>query len=173
MPETGRKLISPCPAHEENLVLFHYGELAGLEAESLHSHVGGCSACAGYLKDLESLLPLTVAADEPPPAFWPAYDRELRNKIDHWIESKSWTQKLWEFFQPRWTPAFASAAVVALALTITLGRGLWNPQNESTDENAAILEMLPVADNLEFFNNMELLDNLDILESMGSPGNAS
>lgn len=172
MPETNRKLMPPCPAHEENLVLLHYGDLAGAEAEPLRSHVRDCSACAGYLSDLGAVLPLTVAVDEPAPAFWLAYDRELRNKIDHYVESKTWSQRLARLFQPRWMPAFATAAVVALTLTLTLGREFWNPQNE-LDENAAILELLPLADNLEFFNHMELLDNLDVLESMGSPRNAS
>ena len=172
MPENHRKLMPPCPAHEENLVLLHYGDLAATEAEPLRSHVRACSACAAYLSDLGALLPLTVAADEPAPAFWSAYDRELRSKIDHYVESKTWVQRLAETFQPRWMPAFATAAVVALTLTLTLGRGTWSPQNVP-DENAAILELLPLADNLEFFNNMELLDHLDVLESMGSQRNAS
>jgi hypothetical protein len=163
--------MSPCPEQEENLVLLHYGDLGASETHDVRAHLENCAACADYVKELRTLLPLTVAAAEPTPVFWSEYDRELRRKIDAVAESKSWTQKVADFFQPRWVPVFATAAVIALALTFTLQRGIWT-SNEPVGEDAAIIEQLPVAENLEFFNAMELLDNLDVLESMG-PGNAA
>jgi hypothetical protein len=172
MTESARQLVAPCAEREENLVLLHYGDLGGVERDDLHGHLKSCAACAGYLKDLGTLLPLTIAANEPAPSFWNDYDRELRKKIDATVEGKTWMEKLAEFFQPRWVPAFATAAVVVLALTFTLGRGIWNP-GEPVQEDAALVEMLPVAENLEFFSTMDVLDNLDLLESMGSQGNAA
>jgi hypothetical protein len=163
--------MSPCPGQEENLVLLHYGDLAAPETNDLRAHLDGCAGCAGYVKDLRILLPLTVAAEEPTPAFWSEYDHELRRKIDAAAERKSWTHKVADFFQPRWVPVFATAVMIALALTFTLQRGIWN-SDEPAGEDAAIIEQLPVAENLDFFNAMELLDNLDVLESMG-PGNAA
>jgi hypothetical protein len=35
------------------------------------------------------------------------------------------------------------------------------------------MEILPVAENLEFFKTMEVLDAMDFLENMGSPANGS
>lgn len=172
MPEATRALISPCPEHEENLVLLHYGDLGGADGETLRAHVQACAPCAGYLKDLGTLMPLTIAAAEPAAGFWSDYDRELRRKIDAVAESKSWTRKLAEFFQPRWLPAFATAAVLALALTFTMGRGTWKADGP-VEEDAAILELMPVAENLEFLKAMDVLDNLDVLESMGAQGNAA
>jgi hypothetical protein len=172
MTETARQLTAPCAEREENLVLFHYGDLDGTERDDLHAHVGRCAACASYLKDLGTLLPLTVAASEPAASFWSDYNRELRKKIDATLEHKTWTQKLGEFFQPRWVPAFATAAIVALVLTFTFGRGIWSP-GEPVQEDAALVEVLPVAENWEFFNTMDVLDNLDLLESMGNQGNAA
>jgi len=43
----------------------------------------------------------------------------------------------------------------------------------SAQEDAAMLEILPVAENLEFFNAMDVLDDLDLLESMGNQSNAA
>lgn len=166
------KLISPCAEREENLVLLHYGDLGAAETDELRAHAQSCAACGAYLKDLGTLMPLTVTASEPAPTFWNDYDRELRKKIDEVTERKSWAQTLAAFFQPRWVPAFATAAVVALALTFTVGRGIWTP-SEPSREDAAAIELLPVAENLEFFSTMDVLDNLDLLELMGSQGNAA
>ena len=169
---TAQTLALPCKEQEENLVLLHYGELLGGERDDLRAHLQSCVPCAAYLKNLAALLPLTVEADQPPQIFWTDYNRELRHKLDGLAEKKNWRQKLADFFQPRWLPAFATAAVVALALTFTLGKGMWS-KNDPTQEDAAIMELLPVAENLEFFKSMEVLDDLDLLESMGSQGNAA
>ena len=64
------------------------------------------------------------------------------------------------------------AHVVAIALAFTLGPGVWTSR-EQVQEDTAILELMPVAENVEFFNAMEMLDNLDVLESMGGQGNAA
>ena len=69
-------------------------------------------------------------------------------------------------------PAFATAAIIALALTFTLSKGLW-PKNDPAKEDVAVMELLPVAENLDFFKSMDVLDDLDLLESMGSQGNAA
>jgi putative zinc finger protein len=169
---TAQTLAFPCKEQEENLVLFHYGELLGAERDDLRGHLQSCPLCTAYLKDLAALLPLTIAAEQPPEIFWIDYNRELRHKLDGLAEKKNWRHQLADFFQPRWLPAFAAAAVVALALMLTLGKGIW-PKNDPSQEDAAILELLPVAENLEFFKSMEVLDDLDLLESMGSQGNAA
>ena len=172
MTETTPQLLAPCAEREENLVLLHYGDLGGAERADLHAHVQGCAPCAAYLKDLGALMPLTIAAGEPPPSFWTDYNRELRHKIDAVVERKTWSQKFAAFFQPRWIPALATAAMVALALTFTVGRGIWT-SSDPAREDAALIEVLPVAENLEFFNAMEVLDNLDVLESMAGQGDAA
>jgi hypothetical protein len=170
MTEQTTMLVSPCGDLEENLVLFHYGDLDDPERGALEGHLQSCAACANYLQDLGTLLPLTLKTDQPLETFWTDYNRELRQKLDR-AEAKSWAQTFGEFFQPRWMPALATAGVVALALTFTVGRGIWLT-NDSQDD-AAILEMLPVAENLEFFKAMDVLDNLDLLESMGNQSNAA
>jgi hypothetical protein len=172
MTANSKSLVSPCAEHEENLVMFHYGDLDSGASATLQAHLGACAPCASYLKGLETLLPLTLETDRPPEVFWTDYNRELRRKLDQASEKKSWMRSLGDFFQPRWIPALGTAAAVALALAVTLSRDIWRAQPPSQQE-AAIMEMLPVAEHLEFFKTMDVLDSLDLLESMGAQSNAA
>jgi hypothetical protein len=159
---------TPCQPLEENLVLFHYGDLSGAERDRLAAHVASCAGCAGYLNELATLLPLTVKTDAPPEQFWLDYKRELRHKIDAATELKSLWQRFAVFLQPRYLPAFATAALVVLALTFTLGKSHWSAKNNIADDELAAL---PVAENLEFFSAMDVLDDLDLLDVLGNPAN--
>jgi len=172
MTEQINTLTKACAEMEENLVLFHYGDILGTERNTVQVHLENCAGCAGYLKHLSTLLPLTRQVDELPPEFWTHYNRELREKLDSVAEKKSWRQSFVDFFQPRWVPVLAMAAVFTLALTFTFGKGMWS-NNDPAKEDVAIMELMPVAENLDFFASMDVLDDLDLLESMGSQGNAA
>ena len=160
-----------CAAYEADLVLLHYGDLRGAEEQKLESHLAGCAGCAGYLKELCTLLPLTVKSDEPPQEFWQSYNRELRGKLDE-VAAKSASWRNWvAIFRPGYMGAFATAAVLVLALTFTLGRGVWNGSSDPQDD--ALAEALPIAENLDFFQALDILDNLELLEFMNQqPNNA-
>lgn len=162
-------LTTACEIYEEDLVLLHYGDLAGIERDRLSTHIAGCAGCTGYLKELATLLPLTAKTDEPAQTFWMDYNRELRHKIDAAIEQKSWWQNLAALFRPRYLPVFATAGVVVLALTFTVGKGIWTGKNQIHEDEIA--EALPVAENLDFFSAMDLLDDLELLEFIGNQGN--
>jgi anti-sigma factor RsiW len=164
--------IAACANLEQDLVLYYYGELAEPDRSKVNTHIEACTACALYLKQLENLLPLTRKPDEPPQAFWDAYSRELRHKIAEVKEKPSWWRSLAALFQPWTMPALATMAVVILAVTLTLGKGLWRSSNTQPDDEA-LMELLPVAENLEFFKTMEVLDALDVLEEMGSSSTGS
>lgn len=172
MAESNKTPSVPCAALEENLVLHHYGELDGAERAALEAHLQSCAGCAGYLEDLRAWLPLTVETDQPPPLFWADFTRDLRHKLDDAAGKNSWRRTLAAFFQPRLVPVLAGAAAVALALTFTLGKAIWSTSDLAQDD-AVMMEVLPVAENLEFFKAMDVLDNLDLLESMGSQGDAA
>ena len=162
-------LTSACHEHEADLILFHYGDLMGAERERLARHIGQCAACAGYLSELALLMPFTVKTDDPPLVFWTDYSRELRRKIDDAVEKKTWWRRLGFFFSPRYLAALGSAAVIVLALSFTLGKNIWSTANQLPDDEIA--ELLPVAENLEFFRAMDILDDLDLLEFIGEKGN--
>ena len=169
MAQSIESAATACADLEADLVLFHYGDLDAGARERLQSHIANCAGCSDYLKELTVLMPLTVKTDMPPQEFWMDYSRELRHKIDAVVDSKTWWQSIAAIFQPRYLSALAAAAVVVLALTFTLGGGLWNGKNDLPDDELS--EALPVAENLEFFRAMDVLDNLDLLEAMDNSAN--
>jgi len=172
MAQDDKMAAVACTQWEEDLVLHYYGELAGNERAAVDDHVRGCEPCRFYLKELESILPLTVKPDEPPQTFWDDYSREMRRKLTQVSDKKSWWQNLASFFQPWAIPVSATAAVAILALTLTLGKGFWSSKEVPQDDEV-FMEILPAAENLEFFKTMEVLDAMDFLEDMGSPGKSS
>ena len=169
MTERNNPAASACADLEADLVLLHYGDLDGAERARLQAHAANCAGCSGYLNELTTLLPLTDKTDTPPQEFWMNYNRELRHKIDAAVENKSWWQNFTAIFKPGYLSALATAGVVVLALTFTLGGGLWSGKNGTPDDE--LTEALPVAENLEFFRAMDVLDELDLLEVMDSQGN--
>jgi hypothetical protein len=138
----------------------------------VEGHLPACESCRLYLKELESILPLAVKPDAPPQAFWDDYSREMRHKLAEAGERRSWWRSLALFLQPWAIPASATAIVAALALTFTFGKGLWSSK-EVSQEDQAVVEILPMAENLEFFKTMEVLDAMDFLENMAGPGRGS
>ncbi len=160
-----------CAQFEQDLVLLHYGELGGAEQKQVETHVEGCTACAEHLQELANLLPKTVLTDEPPREFWQDYNRELRHKIADLVEGESWWRRV---FSKSWAiPALATSAVVALALTFTFGNGFWQKRDTPPPVDEVILEVLPMAENLDFFRNLEVLDALELLELMGEQSNSA
>jgi hypothetical protein len=171
MAQYDKSAAIACTNWEEDLVLHYYGELGGNERTALEEHMRGCEPCRFYLKELESILPLTVKPDEPPQAFWDDYSREMRRKLTEVKERKSWWQSLASFLQP-WAIPVSAAIVALLALTLTLGKGFWSSKEVPQDDEA-FMEILPAAENLEFFKTMEVLDAMDFLENMGNTSNRS
>jgi hypothetical protein len=96
----------------------------------------------------------------------------MHRKLTQVSDKKSWWQNLASFFQPWAIPVSATAAVAILALTLTLGKGFWSSKEVPQDDEV-FMEILPAAENLEFFKTMEVLDAMDFLEDMGSPGKGS
>jgi predicted anti-sigma-YlaC factor YlaD len=172
MAQHDKSAAVACTNWEEDLVLYYYGELDGSERATIEGHVQRCEACRSYLKEMESILPLTVEPDEPPQAFWDNYSREMRGKLTEVTARKSWWQSLASFLQPWAIPVSATAIVAILALTLTLGKGFWSSKEVPQDDEA-FLEILPAAENLEFFKTMEVLDAMDFLEDMGNQAKGS
>jgi len=166
MASTENNSATACENMEPDLVLYYYQELENAQRAHVEIHIKDCAACRHALEEMGSILPLTVAADEPPQTFWDNYSREMREKLATARDRQPWWRSLASLFQ-RWTvPAIATAVVLLLTLTLTLGKGFWRTQ-ESPPDDEALLEVLPVAENLEFFKNMEVLDAMDFLENSG------
>ncbi|HXV78700.1 MAG TPA: zf-HC2 domain-containing protein [Candidatus Binatia bacterium] len=173
MAQRDKSVAVACKQFEEDLVLYYYGELETNERAAVKEHVQACEPCRLHLKELESILPLTLKPDEPPQAFWDNYTQEMRRKLSVAREGKpGWWSSLESFLKPWAIPLSATAAVALLALTLTFGKGFWGPK-EVPQEDEAFMEILPAAENMEFFKTMDVLDAMDFLEYMGSPVNDS
>jgi len=96
----------------------------------------------------------------------------MRRKLDAVAESETWWRRIVGLVAPLPVPALATGAVLLLALTLTLGKGLWRSSTSAPDDEA-FMEVLPMAEQLDFFSNMELLDNLDLLETLTGQGNGT
>ena len=171
MPQDKSPAVA-CTGFEEDLVLYYYGELPAKDQAQVAHHVRSCRDCQSYLKEIASILPLAVKADEPPQVFWDDYSRELRHKLTAARTGSSWWHDAISYLQPWTIPVYATAAVAVLAITLTLGKGFWS-STEIPQEDETFIEILPASENLDFFKTMEVLDAMDVLEDMGAPAKSS
>ena len=164
--------LKVCRNLEEDLVLYYYGELSDSARSNCETHLKNCEACRASLAEMRRLLPMTAAHDKPAQAFWDDYGRELRHKLDAVAERETWWRRIVALVAPLPVPALATGAVLLLALALTFGKGLWQPSTPAPIDDT-LLEVLPMAERLEFFSDMEILDNLDLLETLGGQGNGT
>src|SRR5258706_3975005 len=157
-------LGAACKDFEQELVLYHYRESSAEDRRKVESHLGGCARCRGFLSELKSLLPATVAADEPAPEFWQNYSRELRIKLAAEEEKRGWLRALAAFFHPWPVPAAATAVILAVAMGLTFTKTHWYPA--ATDTAPEFTEM---AKNADFFQSLDFLDSMDLMESVEAP----
>ena len=152
-------LRGACEEFEQDLVLYHYNECDGAERQRVESHLPSCASCRSFLEDLKVLLSATVKTDEPTPAFWQNYSREMRARLDQ-RENRGWARAILSLFRPWPVPAVATAMIVALAVTLTFTKGRW------TTETHPSPELVEMASNADFFESLDFLDSMDLLESV-------
>lgn len=161
-----RESSAACKQFEEDLVLYHYDDLEPAARENLATHLKSCPACRGAVEELNALLPRTIVRDEPPEKFWTDYSRELRQKIDAATDKPSLWSSLTAWLRPVPLTAFATGAVVLLALTFTVGKKYWHKAEPPLDDEAVAI--MSSSQDLDLFKNLEILDALDVLEAMSS-----
>ncbi len=172
MAQNENRAQGNCKNFEQDLVLYYYDECDKKDHIRVETHLEGCVSCRRFLEQLRQLLPLTSKLDEPDEAFWDAYSREIHGKLAEVREKSPWWNKILTLFHPWPVPAFATALILVVALTLTFTKGMWRSQGTPPEE-MTLLEILPVAENLEFFEAMEILDALDLLEDVGGAKNGS
>lgn len=163
-----------CKDFEQDLVLYYYGECVETERNRVETHIDGCAPCRHFLKELRTLLPLTAKPDKPPQAFWEGYSREMRRKLAAVGPKGPWWRGFFSFLRPWPVPALAAALVLVLALTFTFTKGMWRSEEQLSEEEA-VLEILPMAENLEFFKTMDLIESMELIEALEGtgPGNGA
>jgi anti-sigma-K factor RskA len=156
-----------CAEMQADLALYYYGDLSAADRARVADHLATCVPCAAFIEDLKSILPLTATADEPPTEFWLDYTRELRQKITA-TEERFFSRQNFLAFFPGWRlPALATAAILVLALTLIFNRNSGERNLPYAPDEAALLAVLPIAENLDFFRAMEFLDSMELLDAEG------
>ena len=156
-----QNLPGVCKDFEPDLVLYYYRDSAGAERQRVESHLESCARCRTFLEELRNFLPATVQTDEPAPAFWQGYSREMRAKLAAEDEKSGWRQALSFLFRPWPVPAMATALILVLALTFSKG---WLPT--PTGQNTKESEPAEIVDNVDFLNSMDFLDSMALLEAV-------
>lgn len=157
-------LGAACKEFEQDVVLYHYQECPEIDRRKVASHLESCAGCRRFLDELQSLLPATVAADEPPPAFWQSYSREVRIKLAEEEENRGWLGAVAAFFHPWPVPAAATAVILAVAMGLTYTKTHWYPAASDTAP-----EFNYMASNADFFKSLDFLDSMDLMESVETP----
>lgn len=147
-----------CEGYEQDIVLLYYGECPEEERRRVEAHLADCASCSRFLDELRRLLPMTAMQDDPPDSFWQDYSKEMRRRLAETEPRNSWRETLLSFLRPWPVPAMAAALVLALALTFA-----WKRERPAqlSSEDEAILEVLPIVENLDFIQNLALLDSLE------------
>lgn len=154
-----------CKDLEQDLVLYYYGESGETEQKMIRAHLESCVSCQRFLDELERILPLTAKPDEPPQAFWENYSAEMRRKLAAIEERSSWWKGFSSLFHPWPVAALATSLILILAVALTFTKALWRSHQPPAEEKA-FLEVVSVADNLDFFKAMDFLDSMDLLEAL-------
>ena len=156
-----------CKDFEQDLVLYYYSELTGADHDKVEAHLESCSVCQHFLQDLRGILPLTAKPDEPPQAFWESYSKEMHGKLREAEKKTRWWAGLFSLrlFHPWPVPALATACALVIALTLTFTKSPWRSE-EPPPRQEALQEILPMAENLEFFQAMEFVESIDLLEAL-------
>ncbi len=160
-----------CKDIEEDLVLYLYGESAGIDQKSLEGHLADCAPCRKFLKELRAIVPLTLKSDEPSEKFWSLYSREMHQKLAAAEQHSGWRGNFISFFRLWPVPALAAAVVVILVVALSFTEGIWRSREPAPEPQTPVQTQL-AANNLEFFKNMDLLDSMELLEQIGGKDNA-
>lgn len=109
------------------------------QRRALQAHLEACAGCRAQARELEETAGLLRAAPEPriPEGYWAAFMAALDQRVAQ--ESQGWRQLVRWIRSPRlaWSTA-ASAAVVALGMTLLLLRPAGQLSTLSPDPNALI-----------------------------------
>jgi anti-sigma factor RsiW len=145
---------------EENLVLYHYGELEEAQIREMESHLKGCADCREDLRDLRQTL---AALPRPTLEMTGIEARHFASRTMARVQGRSRRRKL-----SLWGGSLATAAVALFAF-FSLQPGPVPSVPRTQVRMSAQLETLP---DLDLLQNLDLLENMDLLQELEIQGGA-
>lgn len=145
----------PCEGYEEDLILYHYGELEPEKASATAAHMESCAACRAYMDELDRLL-AAVPADMPGRAATiRATGRVMAGIAPRRFE---WRRRL--------VPASIALAALVSAVLFTV----FNPfvsDKPQTPEQMVMAQADPeVLENLDLLKDLNVIEELDTVQGM-------
>ena len=121
-----------CDRARELMVGAAVDETVAADRRELESHLGSCPACAGERQRVAALIGRlkAVEIDDPGPAYWAAYNRRIRRRLDA-ADVTAW-RGLW-----RHLPAVAAALLVVAGAIVAIRRDNWTRPGGQADSGSA------------------------------------
>jgi hypothetical protein len=156
-----------CKEIQEEIERFLSGALSGFESRRIRIHLRGCPACASRLSPSDRVETLVALDEDIEPS--PGLERRFRARLEaHRARSAGrwWT----------WIPASRVQQTLALAGSLAVLAGVvifWTarptePPPPTPPPEAAIVENLPLLQDLGVIENLELLEDFDVLQEMST-----
>ncbi|HET8563496.1 MAG TPA: zf-HC2 domain-containing protein [Candidatus Binatia bacterium] len=158
-------LDKACREFEADLVLYYYGDCPDAERSRVEAHVSTCDRCERFLEDLRRLLPQMAQPMEFPQTFWDRYYSEMVEKLTIQRERTPWWQSLFAPVRAWAVPAFGTAVVVVLGVTLALTNAKWDFLGRANQDTIP-QEILVDASKLDFFKSLDLIEHLRDLEAL-------
>lgn len=142
--------------HQENLLLYHYGELQPEEKQALDMHLQGCDSCRNALQEIEGTLAVIPKSELKLSA-------ARKQQLSERVIQRSRLSPLG--LRPAW--AIVVIALLVGALVLMRQGGVWGPPGSPATPMVADFE---VVEQIEMLQTLDLLENLDLLEEIESAG---
>lgn len=138
--------------NEEQLVLYHYGELSSIERQALDEHLNTCPDCRTSLQELRASL---AAIPQPDLQFSPTRKLQFSERVTKRAYRRS------KNYRAAWGGALATGALVVTIVLL-----------QPADKMMSVIPVVPstvdfeVLESLDLLQDLELLKDLDLLQEM-------
>lgn len=131
-------------------------ELSGPDRSRVENHLAACDECRRTHAAFQALL-ADLRATPPPEVHWGRWQAELRGRL----EAERAPQHRW-LRRPGWV-AVAAAAVVALTLSVPLGRAL---RERPASHDVVAFDEMAIGTKLDLLQQYQIVERLDLLEDL-------
>ncbi len=146
-------------------------ELEATERQRVAAHLRACADCRAEARAIEKSWELLaeIKEIEPDPNYRIRFWRSVDARMPWYATLGRYFQPV--FFQQRWLPAVAGAAIVVMISIIAVVQFLQSPQMPSVlaelkDTELEMVATLDLAEDYEIIQDMDFFSDFDVIENM-------